>query len=309
MAELIVRRVASLTERISEFELGAAEGALPDWTPGAHVDVATHAGVRSYSLIRWPGDRFDGWRIAVQREPEGAGGSVAMHGLGAGDRVSVEGPANDFELVDSDRPVALIAGGIGVTPLVSMATALAAAGRKFVMHYAGRSEGVMAYLSDLRGAFGDRLVVHPDDRAPIDLGLAVGGMADHDLYICGPRGMIEATRAAATAAGIPDDRVRVELFAAPVAEAGDTAFEVELASTGDVYAVPPGQTIIEVLEAAGHDLVYDCQRGDCGICQTDVLDGVPDHRDVVLSDSERESGKVMQICVSRAKSPRLVLDL
>ena len=121
--------------------------------------------------------------------------------------------------------------------------------------------------------------------------------------------MLDATRTAATAAGVAAEQIHTELFASPEAKSTDVPFEVELSSTGDVYVIPPGQTIIEVLEAAGHDLMYDCQRGDCGICQTAVISGTPDHRDVVLSDEEKASGKVMQICVSRAHAERLVLDL
>jgi vanillate O-demethylase ferredoxin subunit len=121
--------------------------------------------------------------------------------------------------------------------------------------------------------------------------------------------MIDAARKLAEAAGLAPERVHVELFDNASAQEGDAPFEVELASTGQVFAIPPGRSIIDVLEEEGVDLIYDCQRGDCGICQTDVISGIPDHRDVVLSDAERAEGKVMQICVSRAKSARLVLDL
>ena len=121
--------------------------------------------------------------------------------------------------------------------------------------------------------------------------------------------MIDATKAQAEAAGIAAERIHFELFDAPQEQEGDSAFEVELASSGEVFTIPPGQSIIDVLEAGGVDVMYDCQRGDCGICQCDVLSGTPDHRDVVLSEAERAAGNVMQICVSRAKSPRLVLDI
>lgn len=303
--ELEVRRIERLTDRISLFELAGAD--LPGWSAGAHVDFETPAGVRSYSLIRFPGETDESWRIAVQREDAGEGGSRAMHALKPGDRLRASAPKNDFPLADSPRPSVLLAGGIGITPLISMATELAAAGRPFTLHYAGRSRSVMAFLEPLAAAFGPALAVHPDDEAPLDL----AGVMDPgaEIYICGPRGMIEAARRAAAAAGVPEAQVHVELFATPQAEAGDAPFEVEIASTGQVFTVPPGKSIIEVLEDGGIDLVYDCQRGDCGICQTGVLEGEPDHRDVVLSEAERASGKVMQICVSRAKSPRLKLDL
>jgi vanillate O-demethylase ferredoxin subunit len=132
---------------------------------------------------------------------------------------------------------------------------------------------------------------------------------DTHIYLCGPKGMIDAARTAAVSEGHPEDQIHIELFTSAATAEGDTAFEVEIADTGAVYTIPPGKTIIDVLEDEGMDLIYDCQRGDCGICQTDVISGTPDHRDVVLSDAEKASGKVMQICVSRAKSDRLVLDL
>lgn len=309
---LRVAAITRLTDRIAEFDLAGADGeTLPAWQAGAHIRVALPGGGdRAYSLIRFPGAAQAGYRIAVQREDDGAGGSKFMHGLAVGDRLSVTPPKCDFPLADA--PALLLAGGIGITPMISMATALQEAGAGFDLHYCGRSRGVMAYDDRLAAAFGPALHIHCDDdpaTAP-DLATIMGGLGpDRHLYICGPRGMIDAARAQAEAAGVAADRVHVELFDNASAADGDTAFEVELASTGKVFTVPPGQTIIEVLEAAGVDLVYDCQRGDCGICQTEVISGTPDHRDVVLSDSERAGGKVMQICVSRAKSPRLVLDL
>lgn len=315
MAPLTLRitAITPLTDRIKEFDLAGADGAaLPDWQPGAHIRVALpDGGDRAYSLIRFPGEARAGYRIAVQREDAGKGGSKFMHGLAVGDTLSATAPKCDFPLA-TDIPALLLAGGIGITPMISMAAALREAGTGFDLHYCGRSRGVMAYADALQSALGGALHIHCDDdpaSAP-DLAALVSGLGpDRHLYICGPRGMIDAARAQAEAAGIAPDRVHVELFDNASAATGDTAFEVELASTGQVFTVPPGQTIIEVLEAAGVDLVYDCQRGDCGICQTEVISGTPDHRDVVLSDSERAGGKVMQICVSRAKSARLVLDI
>ena len=201
---------------------------------------------------------------------------------------------------------------IGITPMISMAAELVARGTPLEFHYAGRSRAVMAYADRLAETFGAGLHLHCDDdpATGLDLkALAASIGPDRHFYICGPRGMIDAARQAAEAAGIAADRIHVELFDNASAQAGDAAFEVEVASTGEVFTIPPGHTIIEVLEEGGMDLMYDCQRGDCGICQTDIVSGVPDHRDVVLSEAERAEGKVMQICVSRAKSARLVLDL
>ena len=300
------------TDRITEFELEAAGGgALPGYTAGAHLDFETPAGTRSYSLVDWspPGDAPARYAIAVQREDDGEGGSRHMHGLATGDQLAATDPKNDFPLGDHAGPALLLAGGIGITPLISHATALKTAGRPFTFHYTARSRGVMGFAARLEGAFGDDLHLWYDDTRPLDLTTLMTGAdpATH-LYVCGPKGMIEAARAAWTAAGLPDTQVHFELFTSAAAQEGDAAFEVEI-NDGRVFTIPPGKTIIEVLEAEGVDLIYDCQRGDCGICQTDVIEGEPDHRDVVLSEAERSSGKVMQICVSRAKSARLVLDI
>lgn len=308
--DLRVAKLRPLTERISEFTLQAADGgALPDWEAGAHIRVDVDGGDRAYSLIRFSADERGDYRIAVQREDGGAGGSRFMHGLKEGDRVAVAPPKCDFPVARGDAAI-LLAGGIGITPMISMAAELQAADVPFELHYAGRSRGVMGFADDLAARFGDAMTIHcDDDQSALDLDAVIGGLGDRHLYICGPRGMIDAARSKAEAAGVPGAHVHVELFDNASAAEDDRAFEVEIASSGEVFTIPPGKSIIEVLEEGGMDLIHDCQRGDCGICQTEVISGEPDHRDVVLSDAERATGKVMQICVSRAKSARLVLDL
>lgn len=319
MLEPVKLKVASarmLTETVRQLEFVRGDGgALAGYTPGAHVKFSLPAGERSYSLVDFepvsPGSGVDRYRFAVQLEAQSAGGSRYMHDLAPGDEVLALPPGNDFALV-AGRPGLLIAGGIGVTPIISMATALKHAGTPFRFHYAGRTSAAMAYRDELEQAFRDQLVLHFDDKPETALniaGLAASVGAEEHVYVCGPKGMIEAVKSAMEAAGVTPDRIHFELFASAAEQSGDRAFEVEVHSTGEVFEIPPGKTIIEVLEAGGVELVYDCQRGDCGICQADVIAGEPDHRDVVLSDSEKDAGKVMQICVSRAKSARLVLDL
>ncbi len=299
-----------LTERIAALTLTPVNGAVPDWSAGAHGEVDLgDLGTRSYSLIRWPEQLADHVHIAVQREPEGKGGSRAMHRLEVGAEVALSEVKNSFALQDTAKPIALIAGGIGVTPLISMASALARQGKPFTFHYTGRSAASMAYLDELNRVFPSQLTCYFDDTAPIDLAATLASLSDHAFYICGPKGMIDAARFALEANGVPSSDIHVELFATPEPSDDASTFEVELASTGDIVTVKPDQSIIEALEAAGHDVMYDCQRGDCGICQVDVLAGTPDHRDVVLSEAEKASGAVMQICVSRATSARLVLDI
>lgn len=310
--EMIVRAIRAETPRIRRIVL-AADGPAPAWQAGAHLRVhLPGGGDRPYSLVALPGLAPDELALGVLLEERSTGGSAFMHGLGEGDRLSVSGLRNSFPLHDGPAPAILFAGGIGITPILSMAAALAAERRPFRLHYAGRSLSQMAFLPELRAICGHGLRLHPDDdaqlRLDIDTALSTAPEGAH-LYVCGPRGMIEAVSARAAVAGFPPERVHVELFTAAPQEAGDQPFEIELASSGEVFTVPPGESIIDVLEAAGHDVMYDCRRGDCGICQCGVLAGEPDHRDVILTESERAEGKLMQICVSRARSPRLVLDL
>lgn len=301
--------IVDVTDRIRQFEL-APDGAHPGHQPGAHITVQLSGiGERSYSLIDWP-DAPGTVFIAVQREDDGDGGSRAMHGFGVGDTISADGPKNDFTLNDGDTPRLLIAGGIGITPIISFATRLNGAGGDFQFHVASRSAALCPFRDRLDASFGERVTYWFDDETQIDLKALIEDAAeDTHVFCCGPRGMIEAVRELAEARGLPKEQVHFELFASPDTHEGDRPFEIEIASSGAVLTVPADKSIVEVLEEAGLDPMYDCARGDCGICQTDVLNGTPDHRDVVLSDAERASGKVMQICVSRAKSDRLVLDL
>lgn len=294
---------------------GAADMPLPKWTPGSHIRVRLPAGGdRPYSLVdlpRWRTRRH--YVLGVLLEERSAGGSEYIHSLKIGDPVSASSPINQFELALGQGEVLLLAGGVGITPIFSMAAALSGEGRDFRFHYLGRVQGELAFTGALAEICSDRLSLHYDDTPPgrPDFGELIRTLAeDGEIYVCGPAGMIEAVKTAWAVEGRPAERLHFEIFTATPAPAnGDVAFEVEVKSSGQVVTVAPGQSIIDALEEAGLDVVYDCRRGDCGICQTEVLDGVPEHRDVVLTDEEKASNKVMQICVSRAKSPRLVLDL
>ena len=303
--------VKKLTSQIKELTLYSSTN-LPDFEAGAHIRVAVPSGgTNCYSLIAWPLDAANTFCIAVLLDETGQGGSQYMHGLAEGDSIEFEPPKNDFPLNEA-HPATLLAGGIGITPMVSMATRLRAINQDFALHYTARSAENAAYCDDLTQAFGAQVHMHFDDdpTTKLDLPQLIAGLpAAHHLYICGPQGMIEAAKKLADTAGIAAERVHFELFNAPQTQDKDQPFEVELASTGQVFTIPVGQTIVEVLDAAGVDIMFDCQRGDCGICQIDVISGVPDHRDVILSDDEKDANDVMQICVSRAKSARLVLDI
>lgn len=317
--DLKVVAVTDEAPMVRSFELSAsADQALPGYSPGSHIRISLpDGGDRPYSLVNLdPGAELDGrvdtYRLGVRLEEASQGGSVFMHNLKPGDRISASPPKNDFPLVDDGRTALLMAGGIGITPIASMASALLRQDREFALHYSGRAQGGLAFIEALRELLGERLTEHYDDlnggHLDVDAVLSAADPESH-LYVCGPKPMIEAVQRTARKQGWPEERIHFEVFTPPVAQSGDRAFEVEIASTGECFTIPVGQSIIEVLEAAGQDLIYDCQRGDCGICQTDVVSGEPDHRDVVLTDSEKAEGKVMQICVSRARSAKLVLDL
>lgn len=321
MADLELKVVAVRDEApmVRSIELApAAGGELPGYSPGSHVRVRLPSGEdRPYSLVNLdpsiePDKGSASYWLGVRLDENSQGGSSFMHGVKPGDLISVSLPKNEFALSDDTAPVVLIAGGIGITPIASMASELLRRKQDFRLHYSGRAQGSLAFIRPLRALLGDRLSEHYDDLngGPLDIeALLSSESPGSHLYVCGPKGMIEAVQGAARRRGWPEERIHFELFTPPVPQSGDRPFEVEIASTGECFTVPVGKSIIEVLEAAGQDLIYDCQRGDCGICQTDVISGEPDHRDVVLTDSEKASGKVMQICVSRAHSAKLVLDL
>lgn len=313
-----------LNPLVKLFRLRAADGGvLPGYTAGAHLRVAVvladgRTDWRHYSLINLAPvagacDSPTDYLFAVRLEADGRGGSRHLHThVQAGDTLQVEAPKNDFPLQAGAPGVLLLAGGIGVTPLVSMAAQRRAEGAPVRLVYAGRSRELMAFLPELQALLGDSLQVHADAEAgaPLDLPALLDRLsADEALYVCGPKVMLDAVLAEAHARGWPPGRVHFELFTPPVAEAGDRPFEVVLARSGQAYAVAADQTLLECLIDHGCDPMFDCKRGECGVCATEVLEGEIDHRDYVLTAREKAEGKVMHICISRAKGPRLVLDL
>lgn len=321
--KLIVREVRQESPLIRSFRLAREDGgALPAFGPGAHLKISVPGlrEPRSYSLVQLtpdagcfaaPGE----YRLGVRLEEDSQGGSRHMHALAVGDTLAAEGPRNDFPLHEApagDDPVLLIAGGIGITPVASMAAALRAAGRAFHLHYCGRSKDQLAFVPELQALAGDSLSLHGDDdpasRFDLQALLDAASPRQH-LYVCGPKGLIDAVIAGAKARHWPDAHVHFELFATAAPQAGDQPFEVELRQSGRVLTIPADKTIVDVMEEEGCDPMYDCKRGECGVCQATVLEGEPDHRDYYLSDTEKASGKIIQICISRAKSARLVLDL
>jgi vanillate O-demethylase ferredoxin subunit len=313
----------SLTPLIRVFRLVAAEGGpLPGYAPGAHVQVALALGAgqpaqwRSYSLINIDpaadtSQAVAEYRIAVRREEDGRGGSRHLHEqVKAGDLLKLRAPTNNFPLAPPPD-VVLLAGGIGITPIASMAARLVAEKRGFQLHYSGRSTSQLPFIEELRALCGDRLHLHADDDAATRLALD-SLLASLDLqqpiYVCGPAGMIDATLQAAERLGWPRSAVHYELFSEAGPMAGDEAFEVQLKSSGRTLQVAPDKSLLDALLESGADVMYDCRAGYCGLCSTAVCSGEIEHRDTYLSEADKAGGKVMQVCVSRAKG-KLVLDL
>lgn len=309
---LKVQSLSAETPAIKSMVL-SSEGSAPlRWEAGAHIRIALPGGGdRPYSLMALPGLGARDLALGVLLEEKSSGGSRFMHSLKVGDMITASAPVNNFGLHEGDAPALLFAGGIGITPILSMAAELKKRGLPFGVHYAGRTRSGLAFVSRMREICGDVLSLHyDDDESRLDIGAALDRVAaDAHLYVCGPSGMIDAVKANAAEQGFSAERIHSELFKSDADAFANTAFEVEVHSTGQVVTVGAGQTIIEALEEAGLDPLYDCRRGDCGICQCGVISGIPDHRDVILTDEEKASNKVMQICVSRARSARLVLDL
>ena len=279
---------------------------LPAWEPGAHIDLLLGPGLeRQYSLCGDPADRSL-WRVAVLREPQGRGGSAHVHEqLRPGDKVRVRGPRNHFALRPAPR-YRFVAGGIGITPILPMLAAAEAAGAEWSLLYGGRSRASMAFTEEL-ARYGDRVTLSPQDEAGLlDLGSVLDALPEGTLvYCCGPGPLLDAVEARC-----PSGALHVERFQAKEQQGGEEReFEVELARSGRTLTVAPGVSVLDTVRAAGVEVLFSCTEGTCGTCETDVLDGAPDHRDSVLSDEEREAGETMMICVSRCRGKRLVLDL
>lgn len=300
-------------------ELVSASGApLPAFEAGAHVDLHLPGGlVRQYSIASTPADRSR-YVLCVRREPASRGGSACVHErLRVGDTLTISAPRNLFALQPGAHHV-LVAGGIGITPLLAMAHQLVERGDSFELHYYTRSRSEVAFERLLQERLGpQRVHVHCGDegrdaRQHLPEALKTGA-AGHQLYLCGPAAFMAHVGAAAREHGWPADHIHSEAFAPPAAivqdAADETGFEVELASSGRVFAVPPGRTIAAVLAEAGVAISLSCELGMCGACLTEVVEGIPDHRDSVQSEAEKLSNRQMTLCCSRSRSARLTLAL
>ncbi|MER6290590.1 PDR/VanB family oxidoreductase [Streptomyces sviceus] len=305
------------TPRIAVLDLARADGGeLWEYEPGAHIDVqvGTAGLIRQYSLCGPPGIRKQ-YRLAVLDEPASRGGSRAMHALTEGDTLRIAAPRNRFGLTSARRHV-LLAGGIGITPLLSMAQSLDATGGDYHLHYCARSRSEAAFLADLEHH--PRVTLHFDDEPPeqrLDLASDLGDSAPGTaVYVCGPGGFMDYVLGRAAELGWPASALHKERFSPspPVATepggGGEGGFTVRLSSTGAEYLVPEDQSVLDVLLANGVAAPNSCGQGICGECIVRVRTGEPDHRDDVLTDEERGEG-LFTPCSSRSKSPILELEL
>lgn len=312
-------RVSSRTvpaEGIVELELVDPDGGeLPEWSPGAHVDVAVgDGGWRQYSLCGDPADRST-WRIVILRVDDGRGGSRHLHDeVAQANQVLVRGPRNHFPFRKSPDYL-FVAGGIGVTPLLPMIRAAETAGSRWQLVYGGRTIASMAYARELAHTYGDKVTLVPQDVDGIlDLDDLLGTPLPETLvYCCGPATLLRAVenRCAAWPPGsLFLERFTPELTAeSPCDLPEDAACEIELANSGIVLNVPPDQSLLDAVLDAGVDVIYSCEEGTCGSCETPVISGEVLHRDSILTDEEKASNATMMLCVSRAACHRLVLDL
>lgn len=317
MLQVLVSRKSIVADGICSFELCLANGEpLPAFTAGAHVDVHLPSGVvRQYSLCNAPQERHR-YLIGVLKDPASRGGSQAMHEwVEQGHTLHISEPRNLFPLAAEGATHVLIAGGIGITPMLAMAHELQRQGADFELHYCFRSPERAAFLEELGGAaFADRVKLH-DDSSSVPSNLDARALLQtpepgRHLYVCGPGGFMDYILGCADAAGWPQAQVHREFFAAaPVDHGADLAFEVRLARSGKVFQIPAEHSVFEVLDEAGIAIETSCEQGICGSCITRVLEGTPDHRDQFMTDAERACNDQFTPCCSRAKTPCLVLDL
>jgi ferredoxin-NADP reductase len=321
--------VAAISEPVPAIRILELKGtngdALPNFDPGAHVSVRIPPNEadrpielwRSYSLIAFPEEletsgSVSGYRIGVLREEDGKGGSRYMHDeVRVGDVLTLRLPPNTFVLDEKREGIQFVAGGIGITPLITMAAAVSRAGRRSTLHYVCRSEDKHLFTERLVTIPGCALRIHvsSDPMQAFSVPTFLRGLKGKPpIYVCGPARLIDAVTKGATAAGWDKSHVHSESFEEAGPLEGDEPFEVELANSGQVLTVPADQTLLDVLDASGAMVLYDCRQGDCGLCSVGVKSGEIIHRDIFLSDEEKAAGNVMQVCVSRGKG-RLVLDM
>jgi ferredoxin-NADP reductase len=316
--EVVVVKVAGEAQGINVWEFKPFSGAeLPPFTAGAHIDLHLSNGlVRSYSLCNSQDDRHR-YVVAINNDSNGRGGSKLIHEtLLAGSRLEITPPRNHFPLVEDAKHVVFIAGGIGITPIYGMIQRLEKLDRSWELHYSARVPEMCAFKSqfDLLEDQRPGRVHFNFDHLPggkmLDLNALIKTLPfDAHYYCCGPNPMLKAFAGACAAAGLPSQQVHIEYFTAKEEASVEGGFTVVLQRSGKSFEIPTGNTILDTLLANGISVPYSCTQGVCASCETTVIEGVPDHRDSVLSPAEQASNKTMMICCSGSKSKKLVLDI
>ena len=312
-----VARKAMIATDICTLELETTDGsALPAFSAGSHIDVHLPGGItRQYSLCN-DSKETHRYMIGVLRDPASRGGSSTVHdGVQEGQTLQISTPKNHFPLASDAKHSLLLAGGIGVTPLLCMAERLANMGANFQMHYCTRSEERTAFMQRIRqSSFARQVHFHHDDGAAMQkldmAALLETPQPGLHIYVCGPKGFMDAALTLARAAGWPAEQLHYEFFGAEVAKSDtDASFAVKLASSGRIVLVPHDMTVAQALAKAGVEVQTSCEQGVCGTCLTRVLEGEPDHKDAYLTPEEQAANDQFTPCCSRSKTPVLVLDL
>jgi vanillate O-demethylase ferredoxin subunit len=315
--DVVVHAVSAVSDRAMLVDLRRPEGrSLPAFEAGSHIDLHVDGLVRQYSILSSPLDA-ERYLVCIQRESEGRGGSVRLHNeLHEGVRLRISEPRSMFPLAPSTTHSVLVGGGIGITPLLAMAETLTARNQPFELHCYARSQDAQPLREYIQARpFSGKTTFHASDegdsardRLPASLTDAAEGTT---VYVCGPAGFIDHITAAALAAGWAPERVRAERFqrSTELTHTNDSDFVVHAASTGADYRVAAGQSIAQVLQANGIETSLSCEQGMCGSCLTDVLAGIPDHRDEVQTEVEKRTNVQLTICCSRSLTPRLELNI
>lgn len=316
MIDVVVVSRNNEAQGICTYELASTDGsALPAFSAGSHIDVHLPGGlIRQYSLCNHP-DEQHRYLIGVLKDPASRGGSQSLHEqINSGDCLRISEPRNLFPLAHEARRSLLFAGGIGITPILCMAERLAHNGADFELHYCARSGERAAFVERLRNSsFADRVFMHFDEQPETAMNAAqvlANPQPGTHLYVCGPGGFMQHVLDSARAQDWQEHVLHREYFAAaPVDSSNDGSFSVKVGSTGQVFDIPADKTVVQVLESHGIDIPMSCEQGVCGTCLTRVLEGVPDHRDMYLTDDEQACNDQFTPCCSRSKSPLLVLDI
>lgn len=312
----VIRKTQEAVD-ICVIDLTSPDGkSLPSFTAGSHIDVHLPNGlIRQYSLCNDPNETHR-YQIAALKDPASRGGSQAIHdSIHEGQILQVSTPKNHFALNHQAKKSLLLAGGIGITPLICMAEALARTGAAFELHYCTRTPDHAAFRKRITEShFADQSRFyfskdHHSKKLVLDE-LLVQPQTECHIYVCGPKRFIDAVLATARKQAWPENQLHYEFFNAEVITSEtDDSFEVKVASTGQVVTVQKDQTITDALSAAGIDILISCEQGVCGTCLTGVLDGIPDHRDSYLTPEEQAANNQFTPCCSRAKTKLLVLDI